>query len=397
MIREPDEIVEYDAVSFAPKGSIKVPAGAIRNPEGLSINSRGQILFVPGITGDEDAFGPGSAVNTIWFWNGRSTAQLDRGASRKTGRAGANLSVVETLPTCFLSSDGEHLFWFENEFRTLQEGEGGPDLSVTTLYRVWQTDLMGGQRRKIVEGSFAPCRCGTGVSSETCPEAELWAPDGGIGDFFLITHWIPGQLGATYQVSFLHRKAEGNWPGSKLPQPLEHILDAVRGGEILISALPDSACCGWDNESNDQTLVTRGGRTTVLFDERERYVNSNYDVSFFSSRALLSPDIAAVAMTIASGAPPESEIRLSSGGKADAKEIARIRRSLSGLPAVEVRMLGDSPRPTVSIAHAALAGWLSDREILILEDQILTVFDVASGTRRSTQISAPRISHVFLK
>jgi hypothetical protein len=397
VLREPDEIVEYDAVSFAPKGRIRVPSAAIQNPERLSINGRGQMLFVPGTTGDEDDFRPGSAPNRVWFWNGRTSVQLDRGATRKRSRAGENLSVEETLPACLLSADGLHLFWFENEFRKLQGSEGVPDLSVTTVCRVWQSDLAGGQRRKIVEVAFAPCKCGTGVCSETCPEAELWAPDGVIDDFFLLTHWIPGQLGATFQNSFLHRKGKGSWVGSKLPGPLENLLDAARGGDILLSALPDTGCCGWDNDSNDRTLVISGGTATVLFDERERYANPNYDVSFFTSRALLSPDLASAAMTVVSSARPEGEIRLSYGGKPDSRELARIRQSVSSLPAVEACRLDNPSRRTASVPNAALAGWLNSQEILILENQVLVGFNIASGTRRDPKIGAPRISQVFLR
>jgi hypothetical protein len=397
VLHGPGEMVEYDAASFARKNGIRIPPQAFREPDHLSVNGHGQMLYVPGSTVEPDAFIPNSTANRIWIWDGRAAAFLDPGSTRTASRDGGNRSVVEVDPACFLSSDGQHLFWLENETRTLLEGDSGRELSVTTVYRVRQSDFSGAGRRQIVEGSFAACNCGTGVCSETCPEAELWAPHGGIAAFFLLTHWIPGQLGATYQASFLYRATDGSWTGSRLKQPLEQILDAAQDGKILVSAIPDAACCGWDNESNDQTLVFRNGGSIVVFDERERYANPDYDISFYTARALLSPDATSVAMTLSTSALPEGEIRLSSDGKADAKELARIRQAISGLPAVEVCRLDNPSLAVAAIPHAFLAGWLNEREILILQGGMLVAVDIASGTRRDTQIKAAQISHVFLR
>jgi hypothetical protein len=397
ILRQPGEIVEYDTASFSARGSVKVPVLALKKPEGFSVNHRGQMLFAPGESSDEVATSPETGVKEIWFWDGAKAVQLSRGAVLKTGSAGTSRSVVESFPRCLLSADGQHLFWFENEFRKRQENTRDVDLSVTTVYRVWQTSPASGERRQIVEGSFSPCKCGTGVCSESCPEADLWAPKGGIDGFFLLTHWIPGQLGPTYQETLIYRKENDGWRGGKLAQPLESVLDAAPKGEVIVSALPDSACCGWDNESDDQTLAIRDGKREVIFDERERYANPDYDVSFYTSNAMLSPDSTQIAMTISSSSQPGSEIRLSSDGKPDAGELERIREAILNLPAVEVRRLGEPPRRTVMIPHASLAGWLSEGEILILQDQNLIAVEVASGTRRNTQIRVSRESYVFLR
>jgi len=47
VLRAPGEMVEYDPATFAVKQTVKVPAEAVENPLGLSVNHQGQILFVP--------------------------------------------------------------------------------------------------------------------------------------------------------------------------------------------------------------------------------------------------------------------------------------------------------------------------------------------------------------
>lgn len=396
VLRGPDEILEYDALTFAAKQTIKVPPQVFKSPEGLAVNSQGQMLFVPGTTGDEQAALQNPGSMKVWFRDGQTAAFLDRGATRTTARAGTNLSVVEVTPQCFLSTDGQHLFWFVNEYRRLEHGEG-LEVSISTTFRAWQTDLSGRQPTPIASFPFPPCKCETGVCSETCPEAQFWIPMEGVKDFFVVTHWIQGQVSTTYESSFLYRKSGEKWSASKLPQAVERVLDAAQSGALLIHALPDGGCCGWDNESSDQTLLTRNGKSTVFFDEFKRYANPNYDVSFFTSSASLSPNSAFVAVTISSTAQPGNDIRLSDSGKPDAQELARIRQTLKELPAVEVLRLEDPPKRAALFPHATLAGWLNEKEILVVEEQVLVARDVASGASRKSQIKAPKDSYVYLR
>jgi hypothetical protein len=58
--------------------------------------------------------------------------------------------------------------------------------------------------------------------------------DDGVDDFFVVTDWIPGQIGSTYQASFLYRKSEGKWSRSKLPKGIERLLDAAQGGMTIV-------------------------------------------------------------------------------------------------------------------------------------------------------------------
>lgn len=399
VLEAPDKIVEYDPATFAPKQSLALPPEILRSPENLAINHQGQMLYVP----SQPGAGAGAGQHArIWLWNGHAGAFLDRGVIHETTPAGPNFSEVEAVPQTVLSADGARLFWLVNRFERLEqkdsaESEAALDLSVRTTFRAWHTDLRGGTQTEVATFSFPPCPCGTAVCSETCPEASFWFPDEGVGGFFIVTHWIPGQIQSEYQSSFLYQRLDGKWSAKKLPYPLQQILDAAEDGETMIQANPDAGCCGWVNESDDQTLLTRNGKTTVLFDEWARYKNLDYDVSFHTPAAKLAPKLNLIALEIGSDMLPGGEIRLSSEGKPDAAELAGIRQALSDLPAVEVIRTDDPAKRVAQLPHANLVGWLNDKEILVIEDQAVIAFHVDTGSRRKSQIKAPKRSCVFLR
>src|SRR5258708_22509033 len=97
-------------------------------------------------------------------------------------------------------------------------------------------------------------------------------------------------------------------------------------GLLVIEAITDGACCGWVNESDDQTMLIRNGKRAILFDEFQHYQNQNYDVSFFTANAKLSPHSTLTALTITATQEPGGEIRLSDSGKANATELSRIQQ-----------------------------------------------------------------------
>jgi len=70
------------------------------------------------------------------------------------------------------------------------------------------------------------------VCSETCPEASYWPPDEGVGDFFVMTEWVPGQIGSEYHGSSLYWKADGKWVANKLPA-IEKVLDLLPAAAML--------------------------------------------------------------------------------------------------------------------------------------------------------------------
>jgi len=394
---EKGEVVEYDPFTWTVVNRIKVPVEFTKDPGGLQINHAGQMLFCldPEVHfGNPDQhFSP----DKVWLWDGRTASLLDRRlAAQSSFKNSGGSSVVESTLRPSLSHDGRQLYWFENEFRMLRNADG-IEQSVSTTFRAWQTDLSGRGSLQIARQSFPQCKCDTGVCSESCPEARFWFPDEGVDDFFIVTHWIPGQIGVTYQASFLYSKSGKGWSALKLTVRLEDVLSAGHGGAFIIHAHPDGGCCGWDNESDDQTLLTEDGKDVVIFDERNTYANPDYDVSFYTSNAERSPDGLCIAMTVVPTAVPSADIRLSDDGKENVDELARIRRSIADLPGVEVVGVADPSRHLFLIPHATFEGWLTSREMLIAESDVLIAFDVTTGVRRTSHIRVAKESRVFLR
>jgi hypothetical protein len=166
---------------------------------------------------------------------------------------------------------------------------------------------------------------------------------------------------------------------------------------VIVEAIPDTGCCGWSNQSNDETLVVVDGKTSTIFDEQATYKNADYDVSFYTSNARLSPDAAQVAMTITSTAQSNNAIQLSEQGQANPEESQLIRKALLELPAVEVKSIEDAPRRLAFIPHASLIGWIADRELLIIENHLLVAYNPGTGARRKSTVKVEDGSHVFLR
>jgi hypothetical protein len=394
VLRAPGEMVEYDAKSFAAKQTVKVPAEAFETPASLQVNRLGQMLFAPAIAlplSEDDAEAP----HKVWIWNGRAPATIDQGLKRKVEDRGSNKEVAELAPAVFLAADGNHLFWSGNDARRLEREE--VDLSTTTTWQAWQTDLAGGAREDLASSKLADCRCPTGSCEESCPSGVVWVPDGGVEKFFLLTQYVAGQTTPLYKASSLYREDAGQWTPTALAEPLERVLDAASGGNTIINAIPDTGCCGWSNQSNDQTLVLTNGKKIAVFDEQATYRNSDYDVSFYTANARLSPDLALVAMTITATAEPNKPIQLSQQGQANPEESQQIRKSLAALPAVAVKSLDDSPKQVAFLPHASLVGWIGQKEVLMVEDHFLVVYNLGTGARRKSTVRVDDAAHVFLR
>jgi hypothetical protein len=221
---------------------------------------------------------------------------------------------------------------------------------------------------------------------QTCPEWYFWTPDGIVGDFFVMTQLTSGQIQSTCHESLLYQQSGETWQAKKLPQPVENPLDASERGEVLVTAIEDCGCCGWDNDSSNQLLLFKNGKVSVLYDEFSRFNNRNYDVNFYVVNAKLAPGNSLPAYTIASTAGTAGEIRLSSTGEENAEELARIRKTIAGLPAVDIIRPYVKPLPVKTIPRDALAGWLSDREILVAQNGQLVIYDVHGSKRKETNI-----------
>jgi hypothetical protein len=393
VLRAPGEAVEYDSATFGEKQTVKIPPEAVASPLRLSINHLGQMLFAPLAVlplAESDL----SAERKIWFWNGRTATTLTRDVSRSTSTTGSNLAITESAPAPFLSEDGAHLYWFSNQARRLQRD--GVDLSIKTTWTSWRTDLGGANREDLASITLPECSCPTGACEESCPSADAWVPEEGVGSFFLLTLFVEEQTQAIYQSTSVYQESAGKWAATPLEPPLRQVLDAANAGEIL-EAIPDTGCCGWANESDDQTLLQLHGKTLTMFDELSTYQNPDYDVSFYTENGKLSPGLGSVALAISATAKPNTPIQLAEEGQANPEESQRIRKALVELPAVEVKSVEDSPRRLAFLPHATLVGWISDKEILIVEDHLLVAYNNASGSRRKSNIHVEDFEHVFLR
>jgi hypothetical protein len=393
VLRAPGEAVEYDPATFAARQTVKIPAEAVASPKSFSVNRSGQMLFaspvfLPLAEGDL------AVERKVWFWDGHAATTLTREVTRTTATTGSNLAITESAPVPYLSADGTHLYWLSNSARRLQRD--GVDLSTKTTWLSWQTDLAGASHQDMASIAMPDCSCPTGGCEESCPYGEVWVPDDGVGTFFLLTQFVSGKTQPIYKATSLYEESAGKWTATPLDPPLRRVLDAASGG-VILEAIPDTGCCGWENQSDDQTLLHLRGKTLTVFDELSAYKNPDYDVSFYTENGKVSPDLGSVALTMVATAQPNKPIQLSEQGQANPEESQRIRKALLDLPAVEVKDVEDSPRRIALVPHAMLVGWISDKEILIVEGHLLVAYNVASGARRKSSIRVDDAAHVFLR
>jgi len=334
-----------------------------------------------------------------WFWDGRTATSLTLDATRSTSTIGSNLAVIESAPAPYLSADGKHLYWFANQARRLQRDV--VDLSTKTTWSSWRTDLTGAGRQDMASTALPDCSCPTGGCEETCPYGHVWVSEDGVGKFFLLTEFVAGQTKPIYKATSIYEESAGKWIAQTLDPPLQRVLDVANAGAIL-EAVPDTGCCGWANESDDKTVLRLSGKSVTVFDERHAYKNPDYDVSFYTLSAKLSPGLGAVALTIAATAKPNTPIQISKEGQANPEESQQIRKALLDLPAVEVKSIElkikqEAMRRVAFLPRATLVGWISEKEILIVEGNLLVAYNVASGTRRKSTTHVEDAAHVFLR
>jgi hypothetical protein len=409
VLRPPGEMVEYDPATFAVKQIIKVPAEAVESQGNILVNRAGQILYEAPVSlplSEEDA----ESAHKVWFWNGRAATTpagtsaattIDQDVKREVTTTGSNQAVTESAAVAYLSAaaDGGHLFWSANQARRLQRED--VSLSTATTWQAWRTDLSGAEREDLATSKFPDCKCPTGTCDESCPYGVVWAPDTGVDKFFLMTQFVTGQTAPVYKASARYREKGGKWSAEALSEPLQRVLDATADGGAIVEAIPDTGCCGWSNQSNDLTLVlsgeTLGEKKITVFDEQATYKNPDYDVSFYTSNARLSPELGYVAMTIVSTAQENKAIQLAQEGQANPEESQRIRKALAELPAVEVKRMLESPERVAFVPHAVLVGWINEKEILIIEDHVLVAYNVGTGARRKSSVRVEDAGRVFLR
>jgi hypothetical protein len=394
VLRASGEMVEYDAATFTAKQTVKVPAEVLQSPANMQVNRLGQILFAPTVNlplSEEDV----SQAHKVWLWDGHAATTFDLGVLHKKESTGSNQAVIESAPQVYLAADGTHLFWFANQTRRLQRE--GVDLSSVVTWQAWRTNLNGTGREELASEKLPECKCKIGTCEDSCPAAAVWTPQAGLADFFLTTQTVSGQAGTTYGASEIYRSSPEKWNAAPFTDSLQRVLDASSDAKVILSAIPDTGCCGWSNQSDDQAIVWRNGAKLSVFDERETYKNPDYDASFFPSNAQLSPGLGYVAMTIAATAQADEPIQLAEEGEANPEESKQIRKALAELPAVVVKTIADVPKQLASAPHAELAGWISEKEILIVEDHALVVLNPATGAKRKLGVKVEDAEHVWIR
>jgi hypothetical protein len=141
----------------------------------------------------------------------------------------------------------------------------------------------------------------------------------------------------------------------------------------------------------------KNGKIVTLFDEFKQYQNQDYDISFFTSNAFLSPGGGLVAFTINATQLSGTEIRLSDSGKNNPGALARIQKTLTELPEVAVVRVEDPEKSAIRISRATLVGWINDQEILLVENDQLVAFNLVSGSRRVSRIKVVKPHYAFLR
>jgi hypothetical protein len=62
-----------------------------------------------------------------------------------------------------------------------------------------------------------------------------------------------------------------------------------------------------------------------------------------------------------------------------------------------VKTLSDTPHRVEFLPHAALVGWISEKELLLVESHLLAAYNLATGARRKSSIRVEDAAHAFLR
>lgn len=382
----------YGANGFHLRASVPpLPPDARERPVNISVSRAGLLLYANQA--------PNSDRPLRWnLWeHGRARGLLGATRDTRPAKDGSTLETRDT-PVAQFSADGQRLFWFENRMSVVQQ-EGRGDVSEFGEFLAQTSSLESRNLKPLVSIPLPSCDCGTGACEETCPIISAWAPEAGVSDFFFLTRWVPGQTSPDFLETDLYQEAQGEWKPLKLREAVavEGFLDATGRGNSYIAAVPDAGCCGWENESDNVTYVVAEGKRSVLFDEFVRFHNQNYDISFFTSKALFSPGASRIAYAIAATARLGQEIRLADQGKENPVELKQIREQLAALPRVEVVSRTEPSKPLFSLPNTALVGWLDANRLLVLRQGQLFTVDANNGLSQATGLKVESGARIFIR
>jgi hypothetical protein len=379
----------YDTTDFRlwNESDFKLPYSLQGHPENISAISKSGLVFYI------------DADRRPQIWNLRSASELalppEVAADKAAPATGNGIVTIAEPPQVYPSADGQRLFWFQNRM-SVQRREGQGDISRTGEFLAWTTDVDGRNARRLAQIPFAPCKCETAVCEETCPEISAWTPPSGVSDFFYLSRFIQGQLSEQDVETDLYQATNGSWKVTRLPKAVHAFLDARDQGNAYIGTIPDAGCCGWENESDNQTYLASKGLQTTFFDEFSRFHNQDYDVSFLTSNARFSPDGAEIAYTITSIFMPGQPIRIADSGTEKPEELRQIQKVLTSLPMVEVVALDNLSSPLVRLANAQLIGWLDARLLLVWQDGQLLILETTTRQLTEIGLKASKPADVFI-
>jgi hypothetical protein len=102
-------------------------------------------------------------------------------------------------------------------------------------------------------------------------------------------------------------------------------------------------------------------------------------------------------MTIEASAKSSAPIQLSEQGQANPAESQSIRRALADMPAVQVVSAADGSKRTAYLPHSYFVGWISEKELLLVENHVLVAYNIVTAARRRSTIKVADPSFVFVR
>jgi len=389
VVQPPGQLVAFDSVDFSRIGGVRIPVDAYDDPSKLAVNGHGQFL----VQLDADH---------LWLWDGTKAVTLP-----STPRLAGVSMLTPTgghAPTrqWLLGGDGSSLFVVEGMAREANEAA---DSTVTSV-RMLRTDLAQRRGTQIFSRTVRPCRRQMELVADTepCPDPEVWAPGGVIRNCVVLTHWEQQGSFEGYDTPNTtcyrtrYRAATAKWTSSDLDtiwseQPL---LDISADGSAWVTTDIDGGCCGWSNDSSEQTYFHDGDTAHVVFNEWSVFGNKDYDVSFYTADARISPDAACVALSIHATAGFDPELRLSADGHADSLELRSVLASLADMPIVEVAQVRPHSAKVLRLPRTELIGWASDSELFVVQNRHVVAVDVLTGKRRRSTIEVRTAADALL-
>jgi hypothetical protein len=380
VVQPPGELVAFEPSDFSRIGGVRIPPAAFDDPSQLAVNGHGQFL----VRLDDQH---------LWLWDGAKARTLP--VVPASERASSAFHAVGGTPTrqWLLGDDGTSLFVVEGVARA--PDDAGSDTCETPL-RMSQTDLSQRLRQDVFARTVRPCRKHMFLAAETepCPDPSVWVPDGVVRSCAVLTHWE--QMGGLPEesppdascVRTLYISTAGGWRASELTQlqSEEPLLDISSDGSAWVQPESDGGCCGWSNDSSDQTVFGDADTTEIVFDEWSTFHNQDYDVSFYTDEARIAPDARHIAFTVRATEGAAAEIRLSAEGHADSLELNSIRASLAELPLVMVVRTRPRSAEVLRLPHVELVGWAGDSEVVVVDDGYLATVNMYTGQRRRSDI-----------